>query len=82
MGRAERRQLRIRGDVTVVQSLTDRERQVLRAASRGLSARGIGYELGVTVRTAEFHLLSIYDKLAATNRAEAINVAHQMGILQ
>jgi ATP/maltotriose-dependent transcriptional regulator MalT len=49
--------------------LTRRELQVARLAARGLSNRGIGEELGISVRTAETHLQRAYDKLGVADRS-------------
>jgi DNA-binding NarL/FixJ family response regulator len=60
--------------------LTDRELEVVKAVSRGLSNKAIAGELWVTVQTVKFHLTSIYRKLGITNRTEAANWALCRGI--
>jgi DNA-binding CsgD family transcriptional regulator len=51
-------------------SLTAREEEVARLASRGLSNVQIADRLVVSVRTVEAHLSHIYGKLGITGRAE------------
>jgi DNA-binding CsgD family transcriptional regulator len=61
-------------------ALSEREREVLRAASSGLTNAQMANVLGVTVHTVKFHLASIYRKLGATNRTDAIVRAIRAGI--
>ncbi len=61
--------------------LSDRERQVLRLVARGRSNKQIARDLGITERTAKFHMSSIFNKLGADNRAQAIAIAAQRGLL-
>jgi len=60
--------------------LSDRELEVVKAVSRGLSNKAIATELWVTVQTVKFHLTSIYRKLGIKNRTEAANWALGKGI--
>jgi two-component system NarL family response regulator len=57
--------------------LTDREIQVLRLTSQGKTNNGIAYALGISEKTVEKHLDSIYRKLAVRSRTEAAVVAVQ-----
>ncbi len=50
--------------------LTSRERQVARLASAGLTSRDLGDQLGISVRTVDNHLGSIYSKLGVAGRGE------------
>lgn len=52
--------------------LTDREREVLRAAARGLSDTQIALELGISFRTVAKHLQHAYRKLGVCNRTAAV----------
>ncbi len=56
---------------TLVEPLTDREREVLRLLAQGLSNKGIAQMLYVSVRTIEGHLTNIYSKLQVRSRTEA-----------
>ena len=60
--------------------LTDREIDVVKAVSRGLSNKAIAAELWVTVQTVKFHLTSIYRKLGISNRTEAASWAFGKGL--
>lgn len=62
-----------------VEPLTPRELDVLRLAARGLTNRAIGHELGVSHRTVQGHLASIYGKLGVGSRTEAVTEALRRG---
>jgi LuxR family maltose regulon positive regulatory protein len=62
-------------------SLTERELAVLRLLPTRLSTREIGYELHVSVNTVRSQARSVYRKLGATSRAEAVTQARQLGLL-
>lgn len=61
--------------------LSARERQVLRLVARGRSNKQIARDLAITERTVKFHMTSIFNKLGADNRAQAIAIAAQRGLL-
>ncbi len=52
--------------------LTEREAQVLELLAQGLANKQIAAELGISEHTAKFHISSIYTKLNATNRTQAV----------
>ena len=58
--------------------LTDREQQVLKLISRGLTNREISFKLSISESTVENHIHSIYTKLQVSNRAQAVVHALQM----
>jgi len=62
-----------------IEALTDRELDVLRLAARGLTNRAIGHELGISHRTVQGHLQSVYGKLAVSSRTEAVTEALRRG---
>jgi DNA-binding NarL/FixJ family response regulator len=62
--------------------LSDRERQVLRLVADGLPTKQIATNLSITERTVKFHVNSIMRKLGADNRAQAVALAAQRGLLQ
>lgn len=62
-----------------VESLTERELDVLRLAARGRTNRAIGSELGISHRTVQGHLASIYGKLDVNSRTEAVTEALRRG---
>jgi DNA-binding CsgD family transcriptional regulator len=52
--------------------LTTRERECLTLAARGLTSCDIANKLGITERTANFHIGNVLAKFGALNRGEAI----------
>jgi DNA-binding NarL/FixJ family response regulator len=64
-----------------INSLTQREKQVLQKLAAGLSAGDIGLELFITQATVKTHLASIYRKLESKNRIQAIIMARKNGLL-
>jgi two-component system, NarL family, response regulator LiaR len=62
--------------------LTPREGDVLRALSAGhTSNRQLADHLGVSVNTAKFHVRNILDKLALTDRTQAVAHAFRRGLV-
>lgn len=61
------------------QPLTKREVEVLQLLAIGLANKQIALELGISEHTVKFHLSSIYAKLGATNRAEAVRLGIKQG---
>src|SRR3984957_13443702 len=70
----------VAGGAYLTESLTDRERDVLRLLARGQSNRQIGGELFISPKTASVHVSNIPAKLAVTNRTEAAAIAHREGL--
>lgn len=64
------------------ESLTEREQEVLNLMAQGKMNKEIAAALFVTERTVKFHISSIFGKLGATNRTEAVRVAVQRGLVQ
>lgn len=62
--------------------LTERQQNVLRYVSQGLSNPEIAKILGVSVITIKKHMESILAKLGAANRSEAITIAVRIGLLK
>ena len=61
--------------------LTPREREVIRLVGDGLSNKQIAGRLGITERTAKFHVRQIMSKLGADNRAQAVALATRKRLL-
>ena len=66
---------------TYVQSVTEREREVLALVAEGYSNKRIGAQLGITERTVKNHLTYIMSKLAASDRTHAVVTAVRLGWL-
>jgi len=62
-----------------IEALTDRELDVLRLTARGLTNRAIGHELGISHRTVQGHLQSVYGKLDVNSRTEAVTESLRRG---
>jgi DNA-binding NarL/FixJ family response regulator len=61
--------------------LSAREREVLRLIAQGLLSKQIATSLGISERTVKFHTASLLRKLGAENRAQAVALAAQRGLL-
>jgi LuxR family maltose regulon positive regulatory protein len=64
-----------------VEPLSPRETEVLRLLTTHLSHAEMGEELVVSVNTVRSHLKSIYGKLDAHSRMEAVERARELGLL-
>jgi len=62
--------------------LTERERAVLELLADGKSNREIGSEIHIEESTVKSHLKSIFAKLHAVSRTEAVTVAMRRGLLR
>jgi DNA-binding NarL/FixJ family response regulator len=63
-------------------TLTERERDVLRLAARGQTNKQIGAELAISDRTVQNHLANIYAKLGVASRTEAVTAAFQRNLIR
>lgn len=77
---------RVRGEATSgagsgAPSLTPRERAVLDHLAHGLGNKQIARALGISERTVKFHVSSIFAKLGAGNRTDAVTRAVQAGLI-
>ncbi len=70
------------GDPGTADSVTPREMEVMRLLAQGFQNKEIAAELGITQRTAKFHVGSILAKLGAGNRTEAVTIAAQRGMIK
>ena len=62
-------------------TLTPRELEVLKLMAQGQQNKEIGAALFISERTVKFHVSSILIKLGAGNRAEAVAIAAQQGLV-
>jgi LuxR family maltose regulon positive regulatory protein len=67
--------------VVAIEELTAREAAVLSLLPTGLSAREIGYELGVSRNTVKTHSKNLYRKLGVAERREAVARGRELGLL-
>jgi len=66
-------------ETTPINSLTDRELDVLQLAAKGFTNKAIGVQLGISDRTVQGHLAHIFAKLQASSRTEAVMRAVSLG---
>ncbi len=62
-----------------VESLTEREQEVLTLLAKGMTNKDIAQSLFLSVRTIEAHLRNVYSKLGVATRTEAVLWAVQHG---
>jgi DNA-binding NarL/FixJ family response regulator len=65
----------------ILSALTDREVQVLRLAAQGCSNTEIGDLLVIAESTAKTHVKRILAKIGARDRAQAVVIAYQSGLM-
>lgn len=65
-----------------VESLTDREMELLRYVEKGYSNAAIADATSISQNTVKYHMKNIFQKLNAQNRAEAVAKAIHWGILK
>ena len=65
----------------LIEPLTPRETQVLELVADGLSNKAIAGVLGLSDETVKFHLASIFGKLGASNRTDAVRLALRRGLV-
>ncbi|QDH79904.1 GAF domain-containing protein [Echinicola soli] len=61
--------------------LTDRELEILSLVKSGLTNKRIAEQLFISERTVKFHLTSVFSKLFAKTRTEAVQTAIKRGFL-
>ena len=63
----------------LIESLTDREREVMRLVAEGLSNKEVARRLKISEGTTKIHLHKIYEKLGIANRTAlaAVAIAHR-----
>jgi two-component system NarL family response regulator len=64
------------------QPLTEREASILELVAQGLANKEIAAHLGITEATVKVHLKTIFSKLGAMSRTEAVHIARQRGLLR
>lgn len=61
--------------------LTNRELEVLTSAARGWTNKQIGTHLNISDRTVQVHLQTIYQKLNASSRTDAVSRGISLGLI-
>lgn len=69
------------GDQEALESLTTRETEVLQLLAQGLANKQIAVQLSISESTVKFHVSSIYAKLRAANRTEAVRIGARHGLI-
>lgn len=64
-----------------VEALSGRETEVLQLLAQGLANKQIAIALGISEHTVKFHVSSIYAKLGAANRTEAVSIGARRGLI-
>jgi DNA-binding NarL/FixJ family response regulator len=68
-------------DLQIIDPLTDREMEVLQLLAQGLANKQIAVKLSISEHTVKFHVSSIYTKLGASNRTEAVRMGVRRGLI-
>ncbi|HMA33964.1 MAG TPA: response regulator transcription factor [Chloroflexia bacterium] len=63
------------------ESLTAREREVLELLGQGLANKQIARQLQISEHTVKFHVSSVYAKLGAASRTEAVHRGAHRGLI-
>lgn len=66
---------------TLVDPLTEREKEVLQLLAQGRANKQIALDLAISEHTVKFHVSSIYTKLGAGNRTEAVRLGVRQGLI-
>jgi len=66
---------------TPEETLSERELEVLRCMARGAANKEIANELVISENTVKTHVASIFQKLGATDRTQAVTTALQRQLI-
>ena len=69
------------GGEELIEPLTARETEVLQWVAQGLANKQVALALSISEHTVKFHLSSLYAKLGAASRTEAIREGIQRGLI-
>jgi DNA-binding NarL/FixJ family response regulator len=67
-------------EITKIESLTDREREVIALVGEGLKNKQVGERLFISETTVTHHLSSVFSKLDVSDRLELIIYAFRHGL--
>ena len=65
-----------------IPGLSERQSDILASVTRGLSNEDIAHQLGISVARVREHLTTLFEKLGAANRAEAVAIALRKHLLK
>lgn len=68
-------------NANVVNSLTSREKNILKLVGNGKTDKEIAYKLDISVKTVNTHIRNIFSKLNVSNRSEAAVKAVKLGVI-
>ncbi|WHU45239.1 response regulator transcription factor [Gordonia sp. L191] len=71
----------VSGDGGGSETLTEREREVLRLLADGMSNKRIGTTLFISESTVKFHIRNIIRKLGVSKRTDAVYIASKRGLI-
>jgi len=72
--------VRLRGE-GAGQALSPREGEILNLLAAGLGNKEIAWQLKISEHTVKFHVTSIFNKLGASTRAEAVALGMRRGLI-
>nr|WP_277922584.1 response regulator transcription factor [Coleofasciculus sp. FACHB-1120] len=64
-----------------IQALTPREIEVLGMLALGMGNKNIAKHLSISEHTVKFHVSSIFQKLNASSRTEAVTLGARLGLI-
>jgi DNA-binding NarL/FixJ family response regulator len=76
------RHMRGESEEPPIEPLSERQLTVLQLVARGLQNKEIAARLGISERTAKFHVETVLRKLGATNRTEAAAIATRRHLIE
>ena len=65
-----------------IQDLTERQLEILNSVTRGFTNRDIARQFGIREDSVKEHLYNIFEKIGASNRAEAVAIALRKHLLK
>ncbi len=69
------------GDKSPVDTLSEREREVLRQVARGFTNQQVADEIGLSVKTVESYRARLMKKLGLKERSDLVRLAIEMGLM-
>ncbi|MGI6330657.1 MAG: response regulator transcription factor [Zhaonellaceae bacterium] len=66
----------------LVETLTEREQEVLNLITNGMSNKEIADKLGLTINTVKGYIKNVYAKLGVNRRVQVVTKAKEYGLLQ